>query len=263
MYAHFGPLKAYLVLYLAGVLLHAGLAYVFCRRLGLRRWWYRSVSLSYLLSMTAGARVLFDVTHGASVKPLDLVTVSYYMRGGMWGGLLTHLALITVVIVALARQRAATFDLVALALPLPMMFAKVGCFLNGCCYGAPTALAWGVTFPANPGGAPPNVPIHPVQLYEIGVLAVAFITVMIFRGPRWQGLGLVWFLLVYGAGRGLIEFVRGDAPQRLALGPFTASQQLCLGVALVAAVILGIRVTQGRPTAHDEGHGNRRGEAGT
>jgi len=80
MHAELGSLRAYPVVYLAGVLLHAVLAYIFCRRLGLRRWWYRSVSLSYLLSMTAGARVLFDVTHGASVKPLDLVTMSYYLE---------------------------------------------------------------------------------------------------------------------------------------------------------------------------------------
>ncbi|HVP12732.1 MAG TPA: prolipoprotein diacylglyceryl transferase family protein [Phycisphaerae bacterium] len=246
MHPEFGSLRAYPVVYLAGVLLHAVLAYIFCRRLGLRRWWYQSVSLSYLLSMTAGARVLFDVTHGASVKPLALLTVSYYMRGGMWGGPLVHLALITVVILALARQRAAAFDLVALSLPLPMMLAKVGCFLNGCCYGAPTALPWGVTFPANPGGAPPNVPIHPVQLYEIGVLAVVFATVITLRSPRWSGLRLAWFLLIYGVGRGLIEFLRGDAVQRLALGAFTASQLLCLCVAVVAAVVLGIGARRAR-----------------
>ena len=48
------------------------------------------------------------------------------------------------------------------------MFGRVGCFLNGCCYGRPTTLPWGVKFP--PGSFASlefgDTPVHPSQLYN-------------------------------------------------------------------------------------------------
>ena len=45
---------------------------------------------------------------------------------------------------------------------------RIGCFLNGCCFGTPTDLPWGVTFPE--GSIPDyifhNQAIHPAQLYS-------------------------------------------------------------------------------------------------
>ncbi|MBP7867688.1 MAG: prolipoprotein diacylglyceryl transferase [Acidobacteria bacterium] len=57
----------------------------------------------------------------------------------------------------------------------------LGCYLAGCCHGAPTTLPWGVVFPP---GSPahalyPGTPVHPAQLYlglsalAVGALALA------------------------------------------------------------------------------------------
>ena len=66
---------------------------------------------------------------------------------------------------------------------------RVGCFLEGCDYGRPTALPWGVRFPSGslaaqahaaagwvPDGAP-SLPVHPTELYEsmLGLLALALV----------------------------------------------------------------------------------------
>src|SRR5436190_1980147 len=50
---------------------------------------------------------------------------------------------------------------------LGTMFGRVGCFLNGCCYGRPTSLPWGVTFPPDSfaGLEFGNAKVHPSQLY--------------------------------------------------------------------------------------------------
>lgn len=40
-------------------------------------------------------------------------------------------------------------DVVAIALALALVLGRIGCFLNGCCYGKPTDLPWGVRFPYN------------------------------------------------------------------------------------------------------------------
>ncbi len=91
MYPDLGPVRVYPVLYLAGVVLHFFLAYAFARRLGAGRGWWWDVGLSYAISMTVGARVLFDVTHGLNVTPAMLASSAYYVRGGLWGGPMAHL----------------------------------------------------------------------------------------------------------------------------------------------------------------------------
>jgi phosphatidylglycerol---prolipoprotein diacylglyceryl transferase len=38
-------------------------------------------------------------------------------------------------------------DVLAIGLTAALLFGRIGCFLNGCCYGKPTDLSWGVRFP--------------------------------------------------------------------------------------------------------------------
>jgi hypothetical protein len=38
-------------------------------------------------------------------------------------------------------------DVLAIGLTAALLFGRIGCFLNGCCYGKPTDLPWGVRFP--------------------------------------------------------------------------------------------------------------------
>ncbi len=75
----------------------------------------------------------------------------------------------------------------ALAVPLALGGAilRLGCFLNGCCFGRPTSVPWGVTFPFGSRvhlhqaasrldallGGP--LPVHPTQLYEAGAMLLA------------------------------------------------------------------------------------------
>ena len=81
---------------------------------------------------------------------------------------------------------------------------RVGCFLVGDDYGVATDLPWGVAFPR---GAPPiDHPVHPTQIYE---------SVWLFAGTWWlwrrRGRSPFLFgeyLLIQGAGRFAIEFVR-------------------------------------------------------
>lgn len=46
-----------------------------------------------------------------------------------------------------------TADLVAPAFAIGIFFGRIGCLLNGCCFGLPTKLPWGITYPVDcPGG---------------------------------------------------------------------------------------------------------------
>lgn len=109
-------------------------------------------------------------------------------------------------------------DLVAPALALGYAVARIGCFLNGCCYGRPTELPWGVVFPVVDG-----LRRHPTQLYSVlaGLLIFAFLEWKTRKGIRFQGQIFSLFLILYGLLRAGIEFLRENA--QITGGPATAS----------------------------------------
>jgi phosphatidylglycerol---prolipoprotein diacylglyceryl transferase len=138
----------------------------------------------------------------------------------------------------LSRQRRAALDLVATTVPVPWMGAKLGCLLNGCCYGRPCSLPWAITFPEAARGAPAGVPVHPSQLYEIGLILVIPFVFTRLKSDRWQGTKLPWFLTLYGGGRAATDFLRGDAEHYLVPGVLTLTQLLCAIAAVAGLVVL-------------------------
>ena len=77
------------------------------------------------------------------------------------GGIAAALAAVFVVARATRRPAAELLDALVPAGLLALAIGRLGCFLAGCCYGRPTALPWGVVFPAL--GPPAR---HPLQLYS-------------------------------------------------------------------------------------------------
>ena len=61
-----------------------------------------------------------------------------------------------------------TFDIFAPTVGIGLAITRVGCFLNGCCFGVPTHLPWGVVFPEGsmPYDVFHNTPLHPTQIYS-------------------------------------------------------------------------------------------------
>ena len=57
-------------------------------------------------------------------------------------------------------------DVLAPSIALGYVFGRIGCFLNGCCYGKACSLPWAVRFPADNPNHPPTFPVHPTQIYD-------------------------------------------------------------------------------------------------
>jgi len=92
---------------------------------------------------------------------------------------------------------------------------RVGCFLNGCCFGKPTDCVFGVHYPAD--SAPflryGDVPLHPVQLYEAGVnILIGLLMLVLIRKCK-RGTAMSAYLAIYGVIRFADEFFRGDHRQ--------------------------------------------------
>lgn len=155
-------------------------------------------------------------------------------------------------------------DALGLALPVSIAVGRVGCFLAGDDYGRPTDSALGVAFPQ---GHPPTtvdvlesrfgltvdpglverygdvIPVHPAQLYEVGISLLVFVVVFLARDhPHRAGWLFALWLSLYGIQRFLIELVRVNA--RVFLG-LTVAQLLSLA-ALGLGVYLLVRLRKSR-----------------
>ncbi|UCC43975.1 MAG: prolipoprotein diacylglyceryl transferase [Candidatus Zixiibacteriota bacterium] len=103
------------------------------------------------------------------------------------------------------------FDYFAPTLGLGLVFTRIGCFLNGCCFGTPTDLPWAVTFPI--GSIPYSVygdqHLHPAQLYS-SLYGLALFLLLHFLAKRKQFAGQVMAVLLMSEAtfRFVIEYVR-------------------------------------------------------
>jgi len=100
-------------------------------------------------------------------------------------------------------------DIVAPSIALGSMFGRTGCLLNGCCYGRPTGLPWGIRFPADhPTG---GVPVHPTEIYDgLLNLVLYFFLAWMFRRKKFDGQIFATYLLCYAITRSFVEYFRGD-----------------------------------------------------
>ena len=237
MWPRIGPIPTYGVLYIISILSYFLIACLIARRLGLRHRVWLVVGICYMVGMTVGAKALYDIQH-AQFDFLALLSTGHYMQGGLWGGLLAYFVLSVPLVLLLAKHRRAALDLVALSIPVPWVFVKLGCLFNGCCYGKKYSLLWAITFPEGAAGAPAGIPLHPTQIYEILVVLCVLVVFKILKYERWRGTMLLWFLILYGLGRAATEFFRGDFDHHLYVGPLTLSQLICLLAAGVSILLL-------------------------
>jgi phosphatidylglycerol:prolipoprotein diacylglycerol transferase len=115
------------------------------------------------------------------------------------------------------------------------LFGRLGCFMAGCCWGAPTDSAWAVAFPEGAVVyADPAIPhvdgytvgLHPVQMYEASGLLLLAIALPVAR--VWRGIETSWgaqparWAIGYGLLRCFTEIFRAD-PDRGQLFEFSSA----------------------------------------
>lgn len=153
-----------------------------------------------------GARILYVIQYWDFFRasPFEILKIwegGIILYGGLIGGLLGFS-----IFIRIKRLPFLTLlDLFVPALALAQGFGRIGCFLNGCCFGSPTDLPWQVQFPLL------DHPVHPTQLYEATFcfLLAAFLLFLWQQRLR-AGTVAVSYFILYPAGRFLFEFFRGD-----------------------------------------------------
>jgi len=159
-----------------------------------------------------------------------------------YGGLLVALPVTCGVIKKMKLPAGAVVDAIGLALPLGIAIARVGCFLNGCCYGKPSGLPWAVTFPGT------TTPVHPTQLYEM-ILDLAIFAFLLWVRRYLTRDGDLFFMSLasYAVVRFFMEFFRAHTEP----GAGLFFQLLSVAIFIVAVGLLLYRRQKARPASRN------------
>ncbi len=124
-------------------------------------------------------------------------------------------------------------DLVAPGIILAQAVGRVGCTINGCCYGTETTLPWGIVY-SNPNSlAPLGIATHPTTVYEIIYNLIVFVVLLKLRGRfKPDGSLFLIYLGLYSLWRVGIDFLREGTPFLFGL-----HQAQVIGIVVLAIAI--------------------------
>lgn len=139
-----------------------------------------------------GARllhVILDIGYYAG-HPLDIIMIN---RGGLafQGGLVFGITAAIIAIKKAGLPILSTADMMIPYVALAQSIGRIGCFLNGCCYGISD--------------------LYPTQIYlSLLFLAMFVILKKIYEAQTANGTAFTWYLLLFSSGSFFLDFFRGD-----------------------------------------------------
>ena len=186
-----------------------------------------------------GARLFYVLGHIGyyAREPLEIIMLQH---GGLswFGGLLFGSF---AAIAYLKRKKLAVYrilDLIVPFLALGQSIGRIGCLLNGCCYGIESG--FGIYFPAH------QAILFPVQALSSLLLILIFIVLRLLQDrPHSEGSIFYIYLLLYSLKRFFVEFLRDDTlPVMLGLGPFQIMRLVLFCFALVKLISMRKRMSR-------------------
>ncbi|MDD5669937.1 MAG: prolipoprotein diacylglyceryl transferase [Candidatus Omnitrophica bacterium] len=253
---HIGPVTVYSYGFMLALAFISGalLAEYRARRAGIGKDKIIDLTFYILVSSIAGARLLFVILNWDYYKqtPGDILKI--------WeGGLVFYGGLISGFITALCFLKAHKIsvwlaaDVLSAPLALGIAIGRIGCFLNGCCYGV-ISQQWGVCFPSTdnppvfaqqlrdgliPPGSLHSLPVIPSQLYSSAAcLIIFFVLLFAEKRKKFDGFSFWLFILLYSVTRFIIEGFRYYESNFLFFGTLTVSQIISIALGVVASGFL-------------------------
>jgi len=207
-----------------------------------------------LIAGILGARVLFLLQEwGYYSKHLNEVFTLQFEGLTSFGGILFGAAFVLYWAWRKKWSVGRLTDLVAPGFVVGHIFGRIGCLLNGCCYGVACdpKIAWGVNFPGTVGTH------HPAQAYDALMNVAVLGGLLLFERRNFrpgQGAGL--FLILHGLTRFIYEFWRAGSLQQVKAGeatstywgglPITEAQAVALLMMFIGVVVFAIAARKAR-----------------
>jgi phosphatidylglycerol:prolipoprotein diacylglycerol transferase len=212
-----------------------------------------------------GARLLYIALHIEEFQPYEIPETGMIIPGAAWwdlsrGGLSAHGAMLggflaVLIISAIFKLKFLKLaDIAAVAAPIFVIVGRIGCFMNGCCYGLPFAdqvnAPWfAVRYPTEkiPPDSLMNPPYpmdglfrHPAPVYMAigGVFLFFYLWYFWRRKARFPGQTFLMFLFLYSLLRFIQEMYRLGESSKVIGGWCTYAQLASIIIAVVAGVIM-------------------------
>lgn len=133
-------------------------------------------------------------------------------------------------------------DIVAPSIILGHAIGRLGCFLNGCCFGVPTESIFGVKFPKNSLAdiAYAGLAVHPTQVYESVLSIMGFFALWFLKKKiKFNGGLFLLYLILYNCIRIVVSALRGDS--LYIWGTSLKTAQIISGIIVLVALTLFIK----------------------
>ncbi len=215
-----------------------------------------------VLAGVGGGRLFYVLTHLSQFRTRPWLAVWPVGSDGtiglqglvFYGGLIVAVPLVAWLVRRWQLSPLRTLDAVAPPIALGTAIGRIGCFLNGCCYGRPTTCAWGVVFPpgSSAHAAFPGQPIHPTQLYMVAdnLLIIGALLLIERFGRKIDGTLIAAYLIMIGAARGIDDLFRyyEREMQLFSTGGVDITVNHLVGCLLIATgVLLFLRIRRHAP----------------
>lgn len=272
------PIRGYGVMLLLAAAAGIWLSIVRGRTMGFDADTILAVGMEIFLAGIAGARLFYVIEYHETFFPpgrpvhegfVDAINIPS-------GGLVVFGSLPAAALAAwwFARRRGLPLlrlaDCIVPGMLVGLALGRIGCFLNGCCFGGSCDLPWAVRFPPDSppwmdqvrrGLLPPSpanepaswsLPVHPAQMYSaIDAAILAWLAMAFTPIARRQGEVLALVLTLHPLSRILLEQIRIDEPPALGT-PLSISQLISVGLLILATALWWWIARHGRLCSADD-----------
>src|SRR4051812_6102658 len=156
-----------------------------------------------ILGAIVGARTLYVISYWREEfadKPMEIFMIQ---KGGLvfYGGLVGS-SLACILYVRWKKLPLWKFaDILAPSVALGYVFGRIGCLMNGCCYGRTCDLPWAIRYPIGHETYPDGgdvTPVHPTQIYDSLLnLALYLFLAWLYRRKKFDGQIFAAYLVCY------------------------------------------------------------------
>ncbi len=200
----------------------------------------------FLLLVTAGVVggklfMIFEDPSDYLIHPQKLLSGSGFV---FYGSLLTAIPVMLWYFKKIKVPVLGMLDIMAVVTTIVHGFGRIGCFMAGCCYGIPTQSFLGVVFTDPYCQAEPlNTALHPTQLYESAwIFSIMIILLLMQKRKQFDGQLFLIYLMLYAAGRSVIELFRGDLARGFVIEGVLSNSQFISLLVIITAVYWYLRL---------------------
>jgi phosphatidylglycerol:prolipoprotein diacylglycerol transferase len=251
------PIYWYGIMVAAAVIVLLTVTFRETKRLGISQNIIYSLFLWGIIGGIIGARLVhvIDYWDYYVAHPGEIIGFAGLALYGAIAGALLAVFIYTRVKRIAFSSMAGIGDCVAVGAPLAQAVGRIGCTLNGCCFGKPSpfhsfpgAVIYTArdTIPSQYWG----VPLYPTQIYFLLWNLIVFGVVWKMRGRfKSQGSLFLFYLCLYAAGDFGFRFLRVNDPFLLGLNE---GQVISLAILVIAVPLLIIKIRRSRLSCHSE-----------